>query len=389
MKTIRIAILLSILAGFSISCQEKTKPQITETTDEHQDDDNQDIITVSKEQFKANAMQIGQVAIDTFYQKVTAQGMLDVPPSHKAVVSSFLPGKVKNIKLIVGDKVRKGQLLAQISDPDYIKIQQDYIQAKENLDYQKQEYNRQKALAKEGVSSQKKWQETQRQYRTAKARYYGLLEQLKMLHINPKNVENGKLTATTNLYAPISGYISNLYVTEGSAVGEQDKIMEIINNEHIHLELQVFEKNIMKIKKGQKIIYKVPGLEEQTYNGSVKLIGREINPETRSILVHGHLKEPHPKFIAGIYIEAKILTKQMPGLSVADTAIVKDGDEVYVLKLIKTDDKDFEFEKVPVKIIEENAQKVHIDSKTLSKGDKILDKGGFFLIGGGEGGHEH
>ncbi len=389
MKTIRIAILLSILAGFSISCQEKTKPQITETTDEHQDDGNQDIITVSKEQFKANAMQIGQVAIDTFYQKVTAQGMLDVPPSHKAVVSSFLPGKVKNIKLIVGDKVRKGQLLAQISDPDYIKIQQDYIQAKENLDYQKQEYNRQKALAKEGVSSQKKWQETQRQYRTAKARYYGLLEQLKMLHINPKNVENGKLTATTNLYAPISGYISNLYVTEGSAVGEQDKIMEIINNEHIHLELQVFEKNIMKIKKGQKIIYKVPGLEEQTYNGSVKLIGREINPETRSILVHGHLKEPHPKFIAGIYIEAKILTKQMPGLSVADTAIVKDGDEVYVLKLIKTDDKDFEFEKVPVKIIEENAQKVHIDSKTLSKGDKILDKGGFFLIGGGEGGHEH
>ncbi len=389
MKTIRIAILLSILAGFSISCQEKTKPQITETADEHQDDDNQDIITVSKEQFKANAMQIGQVAIDTFYQKVTAQGMLDVPPSHKAVVSSFLPGKVKNIKLIVGDKVRKGQLLAQISDPDYIKIQQDYIQAKENLDYQKQEYNRQKALAKEGVSSQKKWQETQRQYRTAQVRYYGLLEQLKMLHINPKNVENGKLTATTNIYAPISGYISNLYVTEGSAVGEQDKIMEIINNEHIHLELQVFEKNIMKIKKGQKIIYKVPGLEEQIYNGSVKLIGREINPETRSILVHGHLKEPHPKFIAGIYIEAKILTKQISGLSVADTAIVKDGDEAYVLKLIKTDDEDYEFEKVPVKIIEEDPQKVHIDSKTLSKGDKILAKGGFFLIGGGEGGHEH
>jgi len=389
MKTLRIAILLSILTGLSISCQEKPKQQVTETNNEQQDNDHKDIIVISKKQFKANDMTIGQVVIDTFYQKVTAQGVLDVPPSNKAVVSSFLPGKVKNIKLIVGDKVRKGQLLAQISDPEYLKIQQDYIQAKENLDYQKQEYNRQKELAKEGVTSQKKWQETQRQYRTAKARYYGLLEQLKMLRINPKNVENGILSATTNIYAPISGYISNLYVTEGSAVGEQDKIMEIINNNHIHLELQVFEKNIMKIKKGQTIIYKVPGLEEQTYKGYVKLIGREINPDTRSILVHGHLEETHPKFIAGIYIEAKILTKQFPGLSVPDTAIIKDSDEVYVLKLIKMDDEDYEFVKVPVKIVEENTQKIHIDSKTLSKGDKILSKGGFFLIGGGEGGHEH
>ncbi len=388
MKTLRIAILLTILTGLSISCQEKDTQQVKDATVAQQDEANHNKIIISKQQFEANNMAIGQIAIDTFYQKVTAQGMLDVPPSHKAVVSSFLPGKVKNIKIIPGDKVRKGQLLAQITDPNYIKIQQDYIQAKENLAYQKEEYNRQKELAKEGVSSQKKWQDTQRQYRTAKARYYGLLEQLKMLHINPKNVENGILSATTNLYAPIGGYISKLYVTEGSAVAEQDKIMEIINNDHIHLELQVFEKNIMKIQKGQKITYNVPGLEDQIYKGYVKLIGHEINPETRSILVHGHLEEPHPRFIAGLYVEAKIMTKQIPGLSVPDTAIIKDGNQVFILKLIENTDKTYEFVKIPVKIIEENNQKIQIESPKLKKGDEILTKGGFFLVGGGgEGDH--
>ncbi len=385
----KLFLLVTILSIslLSQSCKDKTNEQATaqphKTAASKQLDN---MLTVTKQQFKMNDMQLGKVGIDTFYQTITAQGALDVPPSNKAVVSSYMPGKIKNIKLIAGDKVRKGQILAQITNPDYIKLQQDFLKAKEDLQFAKNEYERQKQLAAEKVVSQKKLQAAERQFLNAKANYNALKEQLLMLHISPVNVQNGRMTATINLYAPINGYVSKLYVTEGSAVNENDKIMEIINNDHMHLELRVFEKNIMKVKKGQSITYTIPGVEDKTYQGYVKLIGREIDPETRSILVHGHLKEPHPRFIAGMYIEAKIAVGKQPGLSVPANAVIKDGDEHFILKLIKQDDNNYVFKNIPVKTYEEQNGKIRIQSSELKDGDPILTKGGFFLLGGNGGG---
>ncbi len=390
MKKIHILILSGLVLS-GVSCKnQKTEEKAQEVQVQTDNNEKEKLIVISKAQFKANDMQLGEVKTDTFYQKITAQGVLDVPPSNKAVMSSYMPGKVRNVKLIVGDKVRKGQLLVQVTNPDYIKMQQDYLQAKENLAYLKQEYERQKQLAAEKVVSQKKLQDAQRNYFSAKARYNGLKEQLKMLHINLAKVEAGNLTSTVNLYAPISGYISKLFVTEGSAVNEADKIMEIINNDHTHLELRVFEKDIMKLKKGQEISYKVPGVDNKVYKGYIKLIGREVDPETRSVLVHGHLEEPHPNFIAGIYIEAKIYIDKHPGKSVSSTAIIKDEEYFYVLRLIHKDENDFEFEKVPIQVLEEENRIIHVRSQVLKTGDTILNKGGFFLIGvEAGGGHSH
>ncbi len=379
-----VATILSVAA-----CRDNKVVEIKEDTKDMKPDKTQPII-IEKKQFEANDMQLGRVKTDTFYRKITAQGVLDVPPSHKAVISSYMPGKIKNVRLIAGDKVKKGQLLVQITDPDYIKLQEDYLQAKEDVNFLKQEYERQQQLAKENVVSQKKWQDARRNYLRAKARLNGLIQRLKMLHISIVDVEAGKMTATINLYAPIDGYVSKLYVTEGSAVEEADKIMEIINNEHTHLELRVFEKDIMKLKKGQEISYKVPGMGNRIYKGYVKLIGREIDPDTRSILVHGHLKEPHPSFVAGIYIEAKVHIDKHTGKSVPATAVVKDDDNYYVLKLVAKDAKDYEFEKLPVKVLEEENEKIHIETSVLQSGDTILSKGGFFLVGVEAGsGHSH
>jgi len=381
--------ILSLSSLLLLSCNEPKNDNKNESATVKQLKHSDDLLIVSKKQFEHNKMQLGKVSVDTFFSKITAQGALDVPPSNKAVVSSYMSGKIKNIKFIVGDKVRKGQLLVQITDPDYIQLQQDYLKAKDNWEFARKEYERQQQLAAQKVVSQKKLQQAKRQYLNAKANYNALKQQLFLLHINPVNVENGKMTATINLYAPISGYISKLFVTEGSAVNENDKIMEIINNDHMHLELRVFEKNIMKVKAGQPIIYTVPGVEKRKYTGYVKLIGREIDPETRSILVHGHLNEPHPQFIAGMYIEAQIAIGKQSGLAVPASAVIKDGEHSVVLKLVKQDENDYEFKPVDVQTFEEENGKIRIHSGQIKQGDVILAKGGFFLVGAGEGGHSH
>ncbi len=68
-----------------------------------------------------------------------------------------------------------------------------------------------------------------------------------MLNINPSSVEKGIITSTINLYSPIEGYITKVNISNGVYVSPTDAIMEIVDTDHIHLELSVFEKDILNI----------------------------------------------------------------------------------------------------------------------------------------------
>ena len=107
-----------------------------------------------------------------------------------------------------------------------------------------------------------------------------------MLHISIAQVEKGNISSTSSIFAPISGSITKINVTKGTYVSPASPILEIIDNTHIHLELSVFEKDIMKIKKGQPIQFQIPEASSDTFDAEVYLVGTSIG-ENRTIKVHG------------------------------------------------------------------------------------------------------
>ncbi len=83
---------------------------------------------------------------------IKANGMLDVPPQNLVSISAPFGGFVKSTELLQGMHVKKGQVVVILEHPDYIKLQQDYLDYKNQLEFLEQEYNRQLDLSKENVS---------------------------------------------------------------------------------------------------------------------------------------------------------------------------------------------------------------------------------------------
>ncbi len=342
---------------------------------------NQNSFFISEKQLKDSGMELAKIKTDTFHYEVSAQGYLDVPPSNKAIISSFMPGKAENVHLLSGDFVKKGELLLDISNPKFLLMQQNYLKSKEDLNYLKKEYERQKSLAADSISSQKKLQQSRNAYLNMLANYTTLRQQLMLLHFNIKEIEKGRFSALSPVYAPISGYITRLNITRGSHINPSDVIMEIIDDSHIHLELKVFEKDVLKLQKGQPIEFSIPDMGTEIFHGYVHLIGKKIDPESRTVLVHGHLSGNHPTFITGMYVEAKILTGSFQGLAVPTTAIIKQEENYFILRLVKQDKNGYKFEKVQVipGLVKGNKTQVK-GNRTLKPGQVILGKGAFFLI---------
>lgn len=374
-KLIVLSVLLSL---FSCGNKEAESEQ-TEMQNETVKDTR---IFVTKAQFDRSKMTLGNLEEKPFPLTVKATGMIDVPPENRAVVNATMGGYIKTTPLLIGDTVRKGQALVTIENPEFVTLQQEYLEVKEQLTYLKAEYERQKTMRAENIISQKSFLQAESTFKTAKARHNGLRKQLQMLNISPTRVEAGNISSVVTIYAPISGSITKVNVTKGTYVSPAAAIMEIIDSSHIHLELSVFEKDIMKLKKGQLINFKIPESSTEMYKGEVHLIGTVIE-DNRTIKVHGHLEnESEANFLTGMFVEAAIVTESAFAKALSETAIVTSEDNAFVLKLVEENEKGFYFEQTPVKLGNTYGGSVALnESKNMNESDKILVNGAFNLIG--------
>ncbi|MCO4821999.1 MAG: efflux RND transporter periplasmic adaptor subunit [Flavobacteriaceae bacterium] len=376
MKFITYKIVILSAMFMLMSCGEDKKPSTAvgvETLD--------DRILVTQAQFDQNKMVLGGIEEKMFTSVVSVNGMIDVPPENKAVISATLGGYIKQTHLLIGDKIEKGQKLITIENPEFVTLQQDYMEVGEQLNYLKSEFDRQKIMRAENITSERSFLKAESQYKSALANHNGMRKKLEMLNISISNVSQGNISSVATIYAPISGSITKVNVSIGAYVSPATPILEIINNDHIHLELSIFEKDIMKIKKDQNIEFTIPEASSEVFNAKVYLVGTAINAD-RTIKVHAHLDEESDKnFLTGMFVNANIITDAEMRFAVPDETISASDDIQYVLVLDEAREGDYYFKQIEVQVISNQKGYSIIESQnTFNATDQFLTKGAFRLI---------
>lgn len=344
--------------------------------------DTGNLVTITIEQFQHSKMKVGNLSLQAFNKGVITNGQIDVPPNNRAQVGAILGGYVKTAPLLVGDKVQKGQLLLTLENPDYIEIQQNYLELFEKLSYLKSEFERQKTLFDENITSQKNYLKAKSEYKSNVAQFNGLEQKLRLMNVNPSKVKEGKITSIIPIYAPISGSISEVFTSVGKYMDASEVLVSIIDSSHKHLELIVFEKDVLSIKEGQLIEFKTPENSERIYKAKVHLIGKSIDQEHRTVRIHGHLENAKDPFLVGMYVEAEIITYTTKKLALPLEAVLEENDKYYILVLKEQTNDSYAFEKVMVHIGLKNEAFIEIvDVDTTLKNQQIMVKGVFMPIG--------
>lgn len=340
---------------------------------------NSSSITVTKLQFNAANMEIQTPTQEVFNVTVKASGKIDVPPQNRAKVAAFIGGYVKSTALLIGDKVKKGQALLTLENTIFLDIQKEYLDVVEQITYLKSEFQRQKALYDEQITSQKNYLKAESDFRRAQGMYQSLRNKLLLLNINPNQVEQGKLTTTITIYAPIAGYISVMNANLGMLVSPSDVILEIVNNNDLHVELAVFEKDILKIHEGQGIDFIVPEASKDVFLAKVHLVGKSIEGNDRTINVHGHLDENiKQKLICGMFVEADIIIASKKRMALPIEALITENNTNFVLLLTNLKNGTAIFTKVAVIIGDKTEKFVEITpNNQINATSKILTKGAF------------
>ncbi|UCS92087.1 efflux RND transporter periplasmic adaptor subunit [Echinicola marina] len=340
-------------------------------------------LLLTEAQLKANDFEISGFVEKPFYQTVKANGMLDVPPENKVVVSAYFGGFVKELKLLPGQKVQKGQVLFSLENPEFIALQQEYLETKSQIAYLKADFERQIELVKTKVSSEKKYLKAEADYLLMKSRYEALAKRMALMGLNAEQLEGSSITSTINIKAPISGYITSISTEKGKYLNSSDVALTIIDNDHLHLELNVFEKDAWKIKEGQAVGFSLQDNPGQLYTGKVHLVGKAVSEEDRSIAVHVHLddEEAYRNFVPGMYAEAKVQIDAIDEKALPETAIVQKGEKYFVLLQMAESNGETKFmEKLVIPGQKEAGYIAVKNAGDFKEGSVFLTKGAFNLI---------
>lgn len=337
------SLLKYLLAGALLaSCSANTSPENAS----QENPTEPTLIRWTEAQALSAGITIGKMESRSVSGAIKVNGSIDVPPQNMVTISAPLGGFIKHTELLEGMKVGKGQVIAVMEHPDYIQLQQDYLESSSQLNFYQAEFERQQELAKENINAGKTLQQAETNYKTTQAKVEGLKARLALLNLNPETLDGGNIKNSINIYSPIAGFVTQVNVNKGMYVNPTDVLFKIVDTNHLHAQLVVFEKDILNIKIGQKVRLRVSN-EPSERMATVYLVGKEITPE-RTVMVHCHLDREDDALLPGMYLNAVIEnnTGQSPTLPLS--AVVNYNGDNFVFVVRDSDKFIYEMIKVSV-----------------------------------------
>ncbi len=338
-------ILLSLAVMFVIGCSSKEEKNKKESNTKKV----LTTATLNASQLKNSGIVIGKAQDEVIGASIAVTGTVEIPPQNKTAITFPFGGFVKSVSVLDGMTVKKGQALLALEDPALIQLQQDYLAELSQLEFYKQDYERQKNLGEKQVNSGKTVQQAKANYLHSLAITKGLKMKLEMASISPAKVEAGNLQRLVTIRAPFDGIITKMNAANGQYAAAQDILLEIIDLKHCHIELFVFEKDIPTLKIGQKITFRLTD-DATEKSATIYLIGREIGAD-RLVKVHCHLDNEDEQLLPGTFINAIIELTQQKHLTVPDDAVVKLKGEDVIFSVIHSDKTTKTFEILPIEVL--------------------------------------
>lgn len=386
------------------SCNDKKNEEI------HQEEKSETEVVLTEMQFKTIGIKTGNLEMKNLNTSIKANGYTTVPPQNRADVSTLIGGVVKDIYVLEGTYVSKGKTLATIQNLEVSKMQEEYQSAVASIDYLQLEYNRQKTLTDENVNPRKTFQEVKSKLAIEKAKAQAAKNKLLALNVSPTGS-----TSLVPIVAPISGYVGKISITKGAFAETGVTLFEVVDNTQMHLDLNVFEKDLGKISIGQEVDFVLTNQSNKSIKGKIFGINKSFSNESKTVAVHAKITSTTKDLISGMYVAANINISNQMVPALPKDAVVKNGDkyfiyiqeEVHVVTPQKVTQEHKHLEGEEHKEGEENHKEIHFKAVEVAIGTtdlgyteikiieeipadaKIVIKGAFYLLAQSKGGGEH
>jgi cobalt-zinc-cadmium efflux system membrane fusion protein len=222
---------------------------------------------------------VAPASADSIKPKLVLPGIVESDPARTATVIPQLSGRVIDLKVRLGDRVVKGQVLAVLDSADLAQAYDDFDKAADTFTLTQKNLGRQQEQSKIGVVSDRELDQAKSDSAQAEAEYTRTRARLTILDA-PTDSRGPSRRLTVR--APVGGSITTLSVTPSSTINDPTQpLMTIADLSTVWVTAMVPEKDIGTVAKGQDADVRLVAYPDRTLHGQVLFVGDVIEPDSR------------------------------------------------------------------------------------------------------------
>jgi cobalt-zinc-cadmium efflux system membrane fusion protein len=304
--------------------------------------------------------------------KLVLPGTVESDPARTAAVLTPLSGRVVALKVALGDRVARGQVLAVVDSPDLRQAYADDDKAADAVKLTEKNLGRQEAQNKLGVASDRDLDQAKSDHTQAVAEYIRTQARLKILGASLGDRPLSRLLSVT---APVGGSVTALAVAPGNMINDPTQpIMTIADLSTVWVTALVPEKNVAAVSKNQDAEVSLVAYADRVLRGKVLFVSAVIEPDSRRNKIRIAFANPDYALKPNMFATVTLTGPAQSQVVVPSSALLMNNDRTSVFVATAP----WTFERRTVDTVLEEGSSVAIRSG-LEAGEQVVVKGGILL----------
>jgi cobalt-zinc-cadmium efflux system membrane fusion protein len=244
--------------------------------------------------------------------------------NEEKTVRVFTPfaGRVTRIVANVGDAVRAGQPLAELSSPDFAQAQADARKARSDAALAKKALERQRELQAHGVVAMKDL--LQAEADETKARAEAERATARLAAYGQGAESNGRFV----LQSPTTGTVVERNLNPGQELRPDQPgapLFVVTDPTHLWISLDATEADLRSLKRGMLLVVTSNQFVDETFAGELRQIADFVDPVSRTVKARGDVPNPERKLKAEMFVSARVKLEKDQYPTVNAKAVFLDG----------------------------------------------------------------
>ncbi len=281
-------------------------------------------ITIDTDDIKTLGIKTEKVIEQDLNEIIETTGQIEEIPKNHFDVNSPVQGVIKSVLVDLGDIVKTGEPLIIIKSTEISKLQAEIDQLKAELELAKTNHEREKTLYEKGISPKKDFDAIKAILASGEAKLSAAENNLKIL----TNLSSGAEQGEFDVLAPKRGTVTERNIAVGQVINQNQILFRGIDLSTVWAHADIYEKDLGKVKLGQKTFIMLDGIPNTKFEGNITYIGSVVNKDTRTLPVKVILGNKDELLKPGAFIQMEIHTGQRKkSIVIPRTALTENDKE--------------------------------------------------------------
>ena len=320
-------------------------------------------------------LRVETVGDEASAHEVALPATVEADPARTANIVPPLTGKLVELKVRLGDTVRRGQLLATVASPDLAQAVADAQKARDALDLAQRALVRARGVNEAGSNAAKDVEAAQSSVAQQAAELQRSETRLRTLGADGGGVSSGRGSQVLNITAPMAGTVTALNAAAGANLNDANAVLMTVSNlDAVWVTVNVPENLVSAVAPGQNAVVSLAAYPGRSFSGKVAFVSAVLDADSRRARARIVFANPEGLFKPNMYATAVLGVPQARQPQVPASALLMNNDSVSVF----VEAAPWTFVRRAVEPGREDGDNVRIRNG-LAAGERVVVRGGVLL----------